>query len=144
VRVAQRVLRSHADAEDAAQEALVRAWRQRATCREPERYLAWLGQIAHREALRLSARRADYDEFNERAHAVAGDELEDVLGRLDLDRAVADLPADERSLVLLRYREDLTYSQVAGELGLPIGTAKVRLHRLHARLRERLAETNAS
>jgi RNA polymerase sigma-70 factor (ECF subfamily) len=105
--------------------------------------MAWLTQIARREALRLTQVRAT-EQFDESSHSAATDDLDALLRRLDVDSALGDLASDERSLIVLRYADDLTYRQVADELGLPVGTAKVRLHRLRARLRARLAETNAS
>src|SRR6266511_1043297 len=51
-REARRVLGSNAMAEDVAQEAVIKAWRHRASCRSPERPLPWVAAIAHREALR--------------------------------------------------------------------------------------------
>lgn len=143
MQVARRILRSDADAEDAAQEALARAWRQRASCREPDRYMAWVAQIARREALRLTQVRTS-EEFDESAHGAGLDDLDAVLRRLDVDSALDELASEERSLIVLRYTRDLTYREVADELGLPVGTAKVRLHRLRARLRARLTGTNAS
>src|SRR3712207_3939337 len=54
-----RLVRDPADREDAVQEALVRAWRQRSSCRTPRSPEAWVRQIARREALRLVAARGD-------------------------------------------------------------------------------------
>jgi RNA polymerase sigma-70 factor, ECF subfamily len=54
--------------------------------------------------------------------------------------ALAELGPDDRSLLKMRYGEDLTQPAVADALGLPEGTVKVRLHRLrtlHERLKER-------
>jgi RNA polymerase sigma-70 factor, ECF subfamily len=48
------------------------------------------------------------------------------------------LNAEERMLVTLRYRDDLSQAEVARRMGLPEGTVKVRLHRLRKRLRESL------
>jgi RNA polymerase sigma-70 factor (ECF subfamily) len=53
--------------------------------------------------------------------------------------AVAGMPADERSVLVLAYDEDLSQSQIAARLGLPIGTVKSRTRRAMARLRELLA-----
>jgi RNA polymerase sigma-70 factor (ECF subfamily) len=51
-------------------------------------------------------------------------------------RALRGLPPPDAELVRLRYVEDLQYSTIAERLGLPLGTVKIRLHRLHARLRK--------
>lgn len=59
---------------------------------------------------------------------------------VDVSRALAELPEGDRRLLLARYWADLTHHEVANLLGMPDGTAKVRLHRLRARLRPTLRE----
>src|SRR5215208_83651 len=54
---ALRVVHCPVAADEAAQEAIVRAWRHRASCRQPEQPHGWLRQIAHNEAVRLACRR---------------------------------------------------------------------------------------
>jgi RNA polymerase sigma-70 factor, ECF subfamily len=60
--------------------------------------------------------------------------------RVDLLRALTELPEGDRRLLQMRYEEDLTQASVAIRLGIPEGTVKVRLHRLRARLRHALRE----
>jgi RNA polymerase sigma-70 factor (ECF subfamily) len=57
-----------------------------------------------------------------------------------LRRALADLPSDERELILLVTWEHLTPTEAAAVIGIPAGTARSRLHRARGRLRERLAQ----
>ncbi|MFJ5901440.1 RNA polymerase sigma factor [Streptomyces sp. NPDC093064] len=56
-----------------------------------------------------------------------------------LRKALADLPAEERELMLLVAWEQLTPTEAAAAVGIPAGTARSRLHRARGRLRERLA-----
>lgn len=117
------------DAEDAAQEAAIRAWRRRATCRDAP--AAWIRAIARNEALRTAGRRRDEAPL-EAAAAVAvaaapGDSQ-------DVRAAVRALDPGDRLLVLLRYWADLTQPEVARAAALPEGTVKVRLHRARRRL----------
>jgi RNA polymerase sigma-70 factor, ECF subfamily len=137
---ARRVLRSHDAAEEVAQLALIRAWRRRGTCKRPEQPRGWLVRIARNEALRHleGERRRRESPFEEELFVAPDEQLDWMLADLDLDRLVANLSAADRELVRLRYVEDLTHSQVADCLGVPEGTAKVRLHRLRGRLRGRL------
>jgi RNA polymerase sigma-70 factor (ECF subfamily) len=140
---ARRVLRSPDAAEEAAQRALIRAWRRRRTCRQPEQPGGWLARIARNEALRHLAleRRRRETALDERALVAGGapiEPFEQLLADLDLDRLFASLPASDRELARLRYVDDLTHSQVAERLGVPEGTAKVRLHRMRRRLRQTL------
>jgi RNA polymerase sigma-70 factor (ECF subfamily) len=118
----------------------MRGWRYRRHCREPERYLAWLAQIARHEALRLRARPHPTEELEDTAATISDEYVDTVLTKLVIGDALRELDPQERSLLHLRYGVDLTYQEVADRLGMPVGTAKVRLHRLRARLRARLAE----
>ena len=140
LREAQRVLGRGAAAEDAAQEAAIRAWRQRRACLTPDRPEPWITTIARREALRIAAqsRETSYEEHHHEsvpAHAL------DVDLRVDVQRAILGLSREDRHLLIARYWHDLTQDHAAVVLNLPAGTVKVRLHRLRKRLREVLAET---
>ncbi|MFD8007194.1 RNA polymerase sigma factor [Streptomyces mirabilis] len=57
----------------------------------------------------------------------------------ELRRALADLPAEERELLLLVSWEELTPTEAAAVVGIPAGTARSRLHRARGRLRAHLA-----
>jgi RNA polymerase sigma-70 factor (ECF subfamily) len=133
------VLGSRQDAEDAAHEAVVRAWRARSRCTRGDDPRCWVAQIARNEALRMGGRLS-------RRRAVEGTALDDVAepasdASPDLDdgalpEALQTLVPRDRELLRLRYVEDLQYSIIAERLELPLGTVKVRLHRLHAALRQ--------
>lgn len=140
LREARRYLRTDADAQEAAQEALLRAWRNRSSCANPSDPLPWMLTITRNEALRRLAKRKEtlLEEPGEQLGGSWSPELERVPLRLDLERAMAGLSDDERMLLDLRYQEDLTQEAVAERLSIPEGTVKVRLHRLRHRLRETL------
>ena len=127
-------------AEDAAQEATVRAWRRRDSCLTPERPQPWLATIARNEALRIAGR-PGFDPLE-----AAGDQAEDsheeeVLGHADINRAIDSLSDPDREVIRARYWDDLDYRQLGRLLHIPEGTARVRLHRALARLRAALAES---
>jgi RNA polymerase sigma-70 factor (ECF subfamily) len=140
LREARRILRDREDAEEAVQEALFRAWRNEGKCRTPDTPLPWLVQITRNEALRLAERRQRrlasevQEEAPERIHS-NDNGLERMLESVATEQALSVLRPDERTLIHLRYVEDLTQGQVAARLGVPEGTVKVRLHRARARLR---------
>jgi RNA polymerase sigma-70 factor (ECF subfamily) len=140
VREARRYTRSQSDAEDVAQEAVLRAWRHRASCRTPQASRAWVLSICRNEALRRLRPAAAEVPFDESKDAVAPDSLQHVAAALDLRSAIADLSQDDRALIWLRYGLDLTQSGAAKALGMPEGTAKVRLHRLRSTLCDRLED----
>jgi RNA polymerase sigma-70 factor (ECF subfamily) len=119
------------------QNAFLRAWRSSASCRTPEAPLPWLLQITRNEALRIVRQNAQARVPEELAGEPAEDDpgVASAAGRVDLDRALAGLSHDDRRLLELRYRDDLTQPAVAAALGIPEGTVKVRLHRLRSQLR---------
>jgi RNA polymerase sigma-70 factor (ECF subfamily) len=139
LREAKGVLGSTGSAEDAAQEAAVRAWRRRDSCRTPERPARWISTIARNEALR-QVRPFSADSL-EATRRLAEDSHEDeVLGRTDIARAIAGLSDVDRELVRGRFWDDLDYRQLGVLLDISEGTARVRLHRALIRLREVLVE----
>jgi RNA polymerase sigma-70 factor (ECF subfamily) len=133
------------DAEEAVQEALVRAWRRQDTCRTPEAPLPWILQITRNEARRLLERRAQRRALAPIEPAssepeVADDALTGTTTRITVEQALARLRDTDRRLLRLRYSDDLTQAEVARRLGVPEGTVKVRLHRARGRLRAVLEE----
>lgn len=145
-REVRRFLPPSHDADDVTQEALMRAWRRRATCRGAD-HVPWMRQIARNEALRLLERRRTraerelLDDETILAGVVDGDaeqEREELLLRLEVGKVVERLSVDDRRLLALRYEGDLSQPEVARTLGIPEGTVKVRLHRLRGRLRKEL------
>jgi RNA polymerase sigma-70 factor (ECF subfamily) len=136
---ALRILRRPHDAEDAVQEALTRAWRSRHACRSPDAPIPWCLQITRHEALRQigrGRRTAAVEPLEDESHedAAAREERLRVLLRVDLHRALENLPPHERQLIALRYLHDYSHSQIAEMLEIPEATARVRLHRAHKRL----------
>jgi RNA polymerase sigma-70 factor (ECF subfamily) len=141
-REAARVL-PRADAEEAVQEALVRAWLRRDACRSPEQPLPWLLEITRNEARRLHGREArrGHRELMEPRPLEAHREDDEYAGaavRLTLEQALLTLGDGDRRMLRLRYAEDLSQIEVARRLGLPETTVKVRLHRARRRLRRLL------
>lgn len=142
--MAYRYASNPSEAEDIAQDALLRAWRRRSTLRDSERRNQWLATIVRNEAFRQHARiRPDLTaaiEFRE------GAEDEQVLATVetaDLHAALERLSERDRRLLEMKYEEDLTQATIARRLGIPLGTVKVRLHRARNKLRMLYAGASA-
>ena len=146
-RAAYLLLRDAQAAEDVAQEAFVRAFRQLRTFRRDAPFRPWLLRIVHNLALnelRARGRRGGLlERFGRLAprtveaperEVVAADEASAVL------RAMEELPPDDRVVLHLRYFLELPEREIAEAIGRPPGTVKSRLHRASARLRD-LIET---
>jgi RNA polymerase sigma factor (sigma-70 family) len=142
-RMAGLILGNASDAEDATQDALLRAWRSVGTLRDAERFDPWFDQIlinACRDRLRRR-RVVRFIELDPDRSTMAGvDQFRAILEQDVALRAIADLDADLRMVVVLRYWADLRLEDVAQRLGWPLGTVKSRLHRALGLMRERTAD----
>jgi RNA polymerase sigma-70 factor (ECF subfamily) len=140
---ARLILRDPDRAQDAVQEALIEAWRDLPALRDPDRLEAWLHRLLVRSCYRLAKRdrKRQITEiplvFNHDRPTLDG--LEGVGLRDELDRALARLRPDQRTILVLAYYADLSLADVSTALGIPIGTTKSRLHRAANALRAALA-----
>jgi RNA polymerase sigma-70 factor (ECF subfamily) len=129
---ARLILRDPDQAKDAVQETLVRAWRDLPTLRSADRFDAWLHRLLVRacidEARRLRRHRVDVELSNIHAPAVDGGFSVSV-DRDQLARGFGRLEPEARALIVLHHYLDLPLPEVAIALGIPLGTAKSRLHR---------------
>jgi len=139
-RLSLAIVRHHFDAEDALQEAFVRAWRELPQLREPERWPAWFRRIIVSSAIdtgrRKKARRIVPLGLHEPPPAADGSAS--LAARDEIVRLMGHLDARDRALLALRFGHDLELPDVAAALGIPLGTAKSRLHRTLGRMRKEL------
>ena len=148
LREARRLLGSEQDAQEAAQEALLRAWRRRDRQQQDGGEVWWVRQIARNEALRQLARRARTRDLYTQAPVElldalpSGQDVSQLAEIIDLREAIAELAPRDALLLRLRYEQDLTQPRLARLAGMPEGTVKIRLHRIRGRLRERLTGEN--
>lgn len=137
LRLAYRYASNPSEAEDIAQDALLRAWRRRSTLRDGACRNQWLATIVRNEAFRQHARARPTPVATIELREGADDErVLATVERADLHTALDRLDERERQLLHLRYEEDLTQATIARRLGVPEGTVKVRLHRVRNKLRE--------
>ena len=139
------ILRNPHDAEDAAQEAFVRAWRELPGLRDADSWLPWFRRVTVNSALELNRRRGNGHAtvpIGEFEPAPLCDETGNVAVRDQVGRLVGGLNQADRALLVLRFGLDLELPDVAATLGIPLGTAKSRLHRALARLRAELEATD--
>jgi RNA polymerase sigma-70 factor (ECF subfamily) len=128
--IAMLILRDVTLAEDALQEALLRAWREAPRLRDPDRWDAWLRRLvvnACADEGRRRKRRAPEVQAI-RWEPIAQDDIAWLADRDQLDRGFLLLTPDQRAAIVLRYFLGLSVPEVADALGVPIGTAKSRLH----------------
>jgi RNA polymerase sigma-70 factor (ECF subfamily) len=119
-----------AEAEDAMQEALARAWRAWPRLREPDSVGPWLDRIvANVCKTRIRARRRVRSvAFDDELEVHAPDPFRAALTRDAVGRALERLSPEQRIVVVLRYWRDMPLEQIASRLDIPLGTVKSRLH----------------
>ena len=155
-RIARSILKDHADAEDAVQDAYIQVLRNIDTLRDDTRLSAWLGRIVVNEALgRLRRRRATVElETIEGAEAHELTMVGDPLGTLRphdpeacaarsevkalLESAIDGLPLHFRMVFVACAVEQMSIEEAAACFGLPENTVKTRLHRAKRLLRRAL------
>ena len=136
-----------ARAEDLVQEAFIRAWQALPGFRFESAFSTWLHRLAVNTALMEIRGRANAqdEEADDSAlqylssHDTAGQRTRD---QIDLERAVATLPARARAVLVLHDIEGWKHSEIADELGMAVGTSKAQLHRARNLLRLRLGEAH--
>jgi RNA polymerase sigma-70 factor (ECF subfamily) len=149
------MVKNEAEAEDIAQESVLRAYRKLASFRGDAKFSTWLIAITLNEArTRLrEEKRAQFDSLDDR-DTTTGDytpaaltdwrevpsaTLERQEIRMLMQQAVAELPDSFRQVVVLRDIEELSVNETAEALGISIALVKVRLHRARLLLQRRLA-----
>lgn len=142
-RVARGVLRNDADAEDVAQEALLRAYRRFERLRDRTRFRSWLVRIVFRLAIdrvRAAKRRETRETLWSRqaSHASTEDLAASSEFQAHLNRALDELADKHRLVLLLAAMEGHSLEEVAEMLGAPIGTVKSRLFFARKQLAEKL------
>lgn len=140
------ILRDRSRAEDAVQDALVRAWRDLPRLREADRLDAWLRRLLV-NACRDESRRGRRHETNlrllpdhDRPVAAQADAFAD---REALGQALSTLSIDHRAVVVHHYYLGLSLSELAETLDIPVGTAKSRLHHARQALRSAIRPDGA-
>jgi RNA polymerase sigma-70 factor (ECF subfamily) len=139
--IAYGILQSREEAEDAVQDAFVKAWKSRWRVRDPEKFPAWIATIARHRAHDLLRRRrtVPLDETEGEAPSSPDPRLDyDAERHAQVHSALASLPELHRSAVALRYLEQMDYATIERTLGLTNGALRGILGRALGTLRKQL------
>lgn len=148
-----RMVRDHGIAEDVTQEVFVKAWMALARYDPRRRFASWLFKIASNAAIDQLRRKklpttpietsdTDQSSILDRIEDERSESPDTLVKRRELsaalEAAVAALRPEYRLVVLLRFREELPYKDIAEATGMPLGTVKTNLRRARREIEERL------
>lgn len=139
--------RNESSAEDVLQEVMIAVW-EKSYLYNPDKasVSTWLFTIArykHIDRIRRDGRhQADSDEPDLRASDDPGadDNVLESQRAAAVKQAVSQLPADQQTVIVMSFNQGLSHSEIAEQLGLPLGTVKSRIRRAFQRMREELGE----
>lgn len=138
-RLAYQYVRNENDALDIVQESAYKAVKNCKRLQNPQYIKTWLYRIVINESLSfLRKKKPEVIQFSE-----AECEIEDRYADLDLHRALMQLPDDDKTIVMLRFFEGLSFQQIADILDENINTVKSRLYRSLQKLKHMLEEGGA-
>lgn len=144
-RYAARMLGNREDAEEALQDAFVRAYRSLAKCDDPARFGSWLFRILANRCRTAGARRGRREKTFIRDDVALLDASEEhpedqSAWREEIQRALLMLEEDQREAFLLKHVEELGYDEMAALTGVGVSALKMRVKRACERLRGLLQE----
>jgi RNA polymerase sigma-70 factor (ECF subfamily) len=148
-RVTYSLTRNHADADDMVQETFIRAYRAIRRFDERFQFYTWIRKIAVNLCFNFLKRKRRFTfvplpvSDGECESADIADPKADAEGstlKRDLDRALARLPPDQRTIFMLRVNEELSYNEIGEMLNIPIGTVMSRLNRAREKLKGLMKE----
>jgi RNA polymerase sigma-70 factor, ECF subfamily len=145
--IAYGILQNREEAEDAVQDALVKAWKSRWRVRDPEKFPAWLGSIARHRAHDILRRRRSVP-LDEQLMEIASTDAQDPTGEAERQQqvhsAMATLPELHRAAIALRYLENMDYATIERTLGLTNGALRGILGRALGAMRKQLKPLQAT
>jgi RNA polymerase sigma-70 factor (ECF subfamily) len=133
VRTAANLLRDRYEAEDVAQEAFLKGFRELSKLREDRAFASYLYRICVRLCMdRLRLKRAEVAEFD----SIQPSEGKNIETRVVVEKLLNQLTPDLRTTLVLREMEQLSYEEVAEYMNVPVGTVRSRLHTARERFRK--------
>ncbi len=136
--IAYGILQNREEAEDAVQDALVKAWKSRWHVRDPEKFPAWLCMIARHRARDVFRKRRTVPISDEMTEPIESEATDITALDRQLHFALAALPELHRSALTLRYFEEMDYRTIENTLGLSNGSLRGILGRALASMRKEL------
>ncbi|MEH7112876.1 sigma-70 family RNA polymerase sigma factor [Neobacillus niacini] len=138
-RMAYIYVKNQNDALDVVQETAYRSFKSIKNLKEPKYFKTWLVKIAINCALDILRKRQKVIPLRPRQEELISEEAkDDIVLEITLRDLFELLTEEEKSVIILRFYQDLTINEVAGTLDIPLGTAKTILYRSIKKLRHEL------
>jgi RNA polymerase sigma-70 factor (ECF subfamily) len=139
--IASLMTRDRSLAEDAVQDAMLRAWRDLPKLRDVDRLPAWLSRLTVNATYDLLRKRRKVRELKPLDDSIAahGNEAAQTVDRALVLWAYGQLPAEQRAIVVLHYYVGLSLDEAADTLAVPRGTVRSRLHAALGAMRRAIA-----
>jgi RNA polymerase sigma-70 factor (ECF subfamily) len=141
-RYAARMLGSADAAEDAVQDAFVRAYDRLDECRDPDKFVGWFFLILRNRCFAERRKNRTSAPLEAAGAVVAADRsdggVETAERRRALQRALLELTPEQREVFVLKHVEELSYDEIAARVGTSVPSLKMRMHRAYDRLRQHL------
>ena len=126
--LAKLILRDSDLAEDVVQDSMIHAWRELPRLRDPDRFEAWIRRMVVNRCYDAARRRRRLVDLRVIPDLRDADRSGDLIIREQFEAAFRRLPVDQRAILVLHHHVGLTLAEVAETVGIPVGTAKSRLH----------------
>ncbi|HLW34317.1 MAG TPA: sigma-70 family RNA polymerase sigma factor [Chthoniobacterales bacterium] len=142
--IAYGILQNREEAEDAVQDALIKAWKSRWRVRDPEKFPAWLCMIVRHRARDVFRKRRPVPIIREIRETSETETRDTATLDQELHSALSALPELHRAALSLRYFEEMDYATIENRLGLTNGSLRGILGRALASMRKQLKPALAS
>lgn len=137
-----RMTKNPQDAQDFVQEAFIKVYRQLGKYDETGKFSSWMYRVAINHCMdefRKKRYKMKQVEINE-GHVLNSNHPEVIFLKKEksrqLERLIASLPQDERMIILLRYVNELSYSEISELVDIPLSTVRNKLHRAKKKMRD--------
>ncbi len=137
-RFALYILKNHADAEDAVQNAAISAFGKIGTLKKDDSFRAWFFRILYNECLKISGSRARKNEISTEDFFIQDEEIPDITRESDALSLLEGLSENDRAVIVLSVLEDYTSNEISEILGIPSATVRSKLSRLLLKLRKQI------
>lgn len=137
-RIAYIYVKNEQDALDIMQETAYKAYKNRKSLKQPKYFKTWLTRITINCAIdhiRKNGRLLPLEDYAENLPILSFEEEQQIILRTTLSSLMNELEPIEKSVILLKYYEQLTFQEIANTLSIPLGTVKSTLYRALHKLR---------